>query len=170
MIVNIEFTVAGRSYSLSVEERQGEFHLTSAGATRRVLCRRLTPHLFALDFDGRTRLVHIAEDGDRKFVRLAGREVCLEKPRRDQARGAAETGTEVSEDGIVETPMPGKIVKISVGENDRIEKGASLLVVESMKMENTIAAPWDAVVKKIHVAEGDQTHLGQPLMEIEKIE
>jgi biotin carboxyl carrier protein len=168
--MNIEFVIGGESRHLSVEERKGEFQVTAGDRRRMVRCRPLSHCLYVLEIDGRTRLVHIAADGDRTFVRIAGNEVCLEKPRRDKARGAAETGTEVSEDGIVETPMPGKVVKISVEVNDRIEKGASLLVVESMKMENTIAAPWDALVKKVHVAEGDQTRLGQPLMEIEKIE
>jgi biotin carboxyl carrier protein len=61
-------------------------------------------------------------------------------------------------------------VKVNVKEEERITKGTSLLVVESMKMEHAIYAPWDATVRKVHVKEGDQTHLGQPLMIIEKIE
>ena len=168
--MNIEFVVAEKQYTLSVEEKTGEFFVSTGGKKSKVECRQLSPSVYALGINGRTRLVHIVQDGDKKFVRLEGRVVCLEKPKKDKTRAAADSSMGISSNGIIETPMPGKIVKVNVKENDKIKKGTSLLVVESMKMENAIYAPWDALVKKIHVSEGAQTHLGQPLMEIEKIE
>ena len=168
--MNIEFLVGEKKYTVAVEEKKGEFFVTCGESKKKVLCKSLSPNIFVLEIDGRSRLVHIAENADCKYVRLAGKEIRLEKPRQEQASKAADAGSGIGEDGIVETPMPGKIVKISVEENQKVEKGATLMVVESMKMENAIHAPWKALVKKIHVAEGDQTQLGQPLMEIEKNE
>lgn len=168
--MNVEFVIDGRNLHLAVEENRGEFRVTCGDRLRTVRCRLLSPGLYLFEIDGRARLVHVAADRDRTFVRIDGREVRLEKPRADRSRGAAEADAGISDDGIVETPMPGKIVKINVREGQTVGKDHTLLVVESMKMENAIAAPWDAVVRKVHVAEGDQTHLGQPLMEIEKID
>jgi biotin carboxyl carrier protein len=170
-LVNLEFLVSGKPYRLSIEEKTGEFTVTTAeGAKKKIRCRCLSPNVYVLDIEGRSRLVRIAEDSVRTFVKVAGREVCLEKPSKERTAGAADSGGGIGDDGIVETPMPGKIVKVNVKEEEKVKKGTSLLVVESMKMEHAIYTPWDAVVRKVHVKEGDQTHLGKPLMIIEKIE
>jgi biotin carboxyl carrier protein len=49
----------------------------------------------------------------------------------------------------VKAPMPGLVLKINVAEGDVVKKGDSLLVLEAMKMENSIKATGEGVVKKI---------------------
>lgn len=49
------------------------------------------------------------------------------------------------------SPIPGRIFKINVNEGDKVKKGATVIVVEAMKMENNLIAKKDSVVKKIHV-------------------
>ena len=62
--------------------------------------------------------------------------------------------------------MPGKIVSVGVSVGDTVTKGQSILVLESMKMENTIAAPVDGTVSSVLVAAGDAVQHGQSLAEI----
>jgi len=62
------------------------------------------------------------------------------------------------------SPMPGKVVKISVNEGDRVRSGDLLLVVEAMKMENNIASPKDAVIDTINVSTGDMVDGNKPLI------
>jgi len=57
--------------------------------------------------------------------------------------------------GNIVSPMPGRIIKIAVSEGDSILKGDLLLVVEAMKMENSIMSPGDGVVETISVSVGD---------------
>ena len=57
-------------------------------------------------------------------------------------------------DAIV-SPMPGKVVKLSLQEGSDFAKGDVVLVVESMKMENNIIAPFNGKLLKYHVTEGD---------------
>lgn len=69
-------------------------------------------------------------------------------------------------DGVVRSPMPGKIVSVSATVGASVAKGQPVLVLESMKMENTIASPIDGTVSAVHVAAGDAVQHGQTLVEI----
>jgi 3-methylcrotonyl-CoA carboxylase alpha subunit len=60
-----------------------------------------------------------------------------------------------SDTKTVMAPLNGKVVKINVKASDTVESGDTLLVIESMKMENRIIAPRDAEIKKINVSIGD---------------
>ncbi len=69
-------------------------------------------------------------------------------------------------DGVIRSPMPGKIVSVSVSIGDSVTKGQPILILESMKMENTIASPIDGTVSAIHVAASSSVQHGQTLAEI----
>ena len=71
-------------------------------------------------------------------------------------------------DGVVRSPMPGKIISVSVSVGDAVTKGQPILVLESMKMENTITSPVDGTVSAVHVAAGDSVQHGQTLVELEQ--
>ncbi len=64
-------------------------------------------------------------------------------------------------------PMPGTVIRVAVAEGDRVEARQPLVVLEAMKMETPIVAPYEAVVRAIHVAEGDQVAGGVVLVELE---
>lgn len=66
----------------------------------------------------------------------------------------------------VVAPMPGKIVKIAVAENDAIEEHGLLIVLEAMKMEHRIEASAAATVKSVLVKEGQIVAAGTPLIEL----
>ena len=50
--------------------------------------------------------------------------------------------------------MPGSIVAVQVAVGDAVTKGQTLLVMESMKMETTIAAPRDGVIEALSYEKG----------------
>lgn len=54
----------------------------------------------------------------------------------------------------VKSPLPGSVIKVLVSEGQAIKKGDTLLVLESMKMENAINAEQDGVVSQIAVSAG----------------
>jgi 3-methylcrotonyl-CoA carboxylase alpha subunit len=65
--------------------------------------------------------------------------------------------------GGLEAPMPGKVVAIKAVVGDVVEKGATLLTVEAMKMEHAIKAPRRGRVASIPVAVGELVSPGRPL-------
>ena len=54
----------------------------------------------------------------------------------------------------VVSPLPGSIIKVLVKEGQAVKKGETLLTLESMKMENTVAAECDGTVTKVAVTPG----------------
>ncbi|KAI8997364.1 VTC domain-containing protein [Pilobolus umbonatus] len=75
--------------------------------------------------------------------------------------------SEEEESKMVHSPMPGRIVSISVQEGDEVVEGSELVVVEAMKMQNILRTPHLGIVKKIHVLPGNAVKAGQALIEFE---
>lgn len=69
--------------------------------------------------------------------------------------------------GEVLSFIPGKVVQVCVEDGQRLAAGASLLIFEAMKMENTFTMPCEGIVKKVHVKVGDIFPKNRVLVEIE---
>ena len=67
----------------------------------------------------------------------------------------------------IKAPMPGLVLQIMVKEADLIKKGDTLLVLEAMKMENSIKASGDGIIKSIKINKGDKVEKNQVLILIE---
>ena len=86
------------------------------------------------------------------------------KPRRGSAGGSGGAG---GGSGAVTVPMQGTIVKILVEVGQEVEAGATVCMLEAMKMENNIAAEKAGTVKEIKVAPGDSVGAGDVVVVIE---
>ncbi len=64
-------------------------------------------------------------------------------------------------------PMPGVVLEISAAVGQKVSKGDELLVLEAMKMKNSLFADRDAVVKAVHVTAGQQVKYGEMLVSYE---
>lgn len=84
---------------------------------------------------------------------------------RDAALAAGRTGG--AGGGLVKAPMPGRIVRVLVSAGQSVERGAPLVIVEAMKMENELLAVAAGVVRVVHVGEGIAVDAGQALIEID---
>ena len=69
----------------------------------------------------------------------------------------------------VKAPIPGKIIEINIQEGQHLKAGDTLMILEAMKMENSIQMPQDGIVKKIHIKQGNQVKANEILVEIENI-
>ena len=94
--------------------------------------------------------LHVLHDGRAWFVTLPGRAV------EDGDAGAALTR--------VTAPLPGKVVKTAVRSGDTVERGATLVVLEAMKMELSVEAPRAGVVAEVTASEGEQVAEGAVLV------
>ncbi len=66
----------------------------------------------------------------------------------------------------VEAPMPGMIIRYEVEEGENVAEGDVILVLEAMKMENSITSPVSGTVKKLHFDEGANVQKGDVLLVI----
>jgi len=71
-------------------------------------------------------------------------------------------------DGMVLAPMPGAVVLVDAAKGRKVKRGERLLVLQAMKMEYTLVAPFDGTVKDLTVAAGSQVKEGALLARIEK--
>ena len=70
-------------------------------------------------------------------------------------------------DKVLRAPMPGRVIAIRVRPGDRVAAGDEVCVVEAMKMEQSIRAAQDGVIKDIHVQPMDSVGANDALIELE---
>ncbi len=117
---------------------------------------------FKVTVDGETFLVEVEEvegkgPSPTTLKKQATRPTVAVK---DQAKPIIGTDQE----GYVLAPLPGVVSEVRVTKGSRVEKGAILLVLEAMKMENEIYAPMDGVVEETFVEVGQQVGRGDRLL------
>ena len=66
--------------------------------------------------------------------------------------------------GTVKSPLPGVILSVNVKVGDKVKIGSKLMVLEAMKMENTISSDWDGTVLEIKVEKGASVLEGAELV------
>lgn len=88
----------------------------------------------------------------------------VESERMRALAAALGTKSNAVAEGLVVSPMPGRVLKVLVKEGDEVEAGAPLVVVEAMKMENEFKAPFDGVVESVHVQAGQTVESGAKLV------
>lgn len=64
-------------------------------------------------------------------------------------------------------PMPGKVVRVLLGEGAEVEAGGGVLVVEAMKMQNEVKSPKKGTIQKVVVREGAAVNAGDVLAIVE---
>ena len=72
-------------------------------------------------------------------------------------------GEAAAGDGRITAPMPGRIVSVDVIEGAAVTKGQRLMVLEAMKMEHALTAPFDGVLEALGARTGDQVTEGAVL-------
>jgi len=65
---------------------------------------------------------------------------------------------------IIEAPMPGKVLSITVAVGDAVSEGDTICTLEAMKMEMPVSSTVSGTVRGIHVGVGDNVAHGEPLV------
>ena len=137
---NVELSRARDGYRLHLGERvvPANLHVEDDGSA-------------VLTVSGHSERVLIAVRGEDVFVHMDGEAYQLryEHP----LEGLAQRSGGGADDAV-RAPMPGNLVAVQVKAGDVVSRGQTLLVMESMKMETTIAAPRDGVVEAVHFEKG----------------
>ncbi|MCR2832855.1 acetyl/propionyl/methylcrotonyl-CoA carboxylase subunit alpha [Parerythrobacter lacustris] len=100
-------------------------------------------------------------EGDAAIITEAGR---THRITLYQARG---TGQASAADGAIIAPMPGKVIAVDVSEGQAVTAGQRLLVLEAMKMEHALTAPFDGTVSGLTVEQGSQVQVEAVLCVVE---
>lgn len=150
---DIGLSRAHSGYRLHIDEREVPIDLTPGeqGNWKLRCGDTITPAAIAVDGDD----IHIHLDGSTYHLRY-------EHP----LQRLAELHEADSGDTIHAT-MPGSLLSLEVAEGGHVTTGQTLLVIESMKMETTFAAPRDGIVQIVHVGAGETFEKGAALVTLE---
>ena len=107
--------------------------------------------------EGRSR-ISARRDGERVHVSKLGEPFIVRRFVPDPA-SAGQDSAAVD----LEAPMTGKVVKVLVEAGAEIAAGDAVVIVEAMKMEHKLTAPFDATVESIHAVEGQQVDMNEKL-------
>lgn len=148
-----------------VVQREGDcFQVTIGDATYQIRAQRPEHGRLNLQVGDRRLRAHVASDGLRRYVAMAGQTWTLERPQPQQKRRGAAAGGPGA--GSLEAAMPGLVLDVLVAEGDEVAQGQPLVLLSAMKMELRIAAAAAGRVLKIHCQAGQVVERGQVLVEI----
>lgn len=116
-----------------------------------------------LSIDGRRVVVPLVRNNSTLDFSLDGNTWRAEAATAGKRRGQEKAHS-------LSAPMPGSVLEIKVAVGDEVAKGATLMVLEAMKMEHQITAPWDGVVSTISCRTGEMVQPGVDLIEVDPLE
>ncbi len=159
-------------YVTIINERRYEIEIDNAGMVlvdgeaRDVDFLNLGGSLFSVITENRSFEAVIDDDDDKIAVMMTGRlfeaQVLDERAQlMMQRRGAQTSGS-----GDVHAPMPGLIVEVAAEQGASVAQGDTLIILESMKMQNELKSPADGMVSAIHVEAGQAVDKNDLLVEI----
>jgi biotin carboxyl carrier protein len=138
-----ELHIAEQVIPIALEPTEGGGELLRVGAET---CRVL------IATDG--EFVHVHFDGSTYTIRY------VDPVRRYGSHAGS------SADDIAEAPMPGVVIAVHVKAGQQVAAGATLMVIESMKLETAIKAWREGSVAAVHVGVGQAFQRGAPLLSL----
>jgi acetyl-CoA/propionyl-CoA carboxylase biotin carboxyl carrier protein len=121
--------------------------------------RALAGNRYSVELDGVARRYAATERDGAVWVTRDGHQLEARTRRIDHGALALPAGS-------LEAPMPGTVLFVRVANGDLVQEGDVLLVLESMKMELQVTAPYAGVVAGLGLKPGDRVERGQPVLSV----
>ena len=157
-------TIENRSFGI---ETGKEGKITIEGQSHVVDMRRIEPlSLYSLLVDNLSHEVFIEQRDGTYSVILQGKlySVQVQDERTWKQAQAVPTPSTGGGEIQINAPLPGLVMEAGVVTGQEVRAGETLLVLESMKMENHIHAPHDGVIEDVHVSAHEQVEREQALL------
>ena len=157
----VSYTTAGQPREVTYRIRGDRVDAEVDGVPLRALVHAVTPDQVDLEIDGTRRVYQVHRVGADAFVDGSdGSSTLAETPRFGDPAKLAPAGSLLA-------PMPGLVLRVLAEPGAVVTAGQPLLVLEAMKMEQTVSAPADGVVAELRVKAGEQVSTGQVLAVLE---
>lgn len=119
---------------------------------------------YLLHHEGEQHPIYIHQKVDRYQIMYQGTYYILQK----QMRGAAEQNQHSGDH--VQAPLTGKVIQVNAVVGQSVERGDTLVVLESMKMETALVSPRAGIVESVHCSENEQVANEQILVKLSPAE
>ncbi len=164
--MNYITTIGDQEYTIEVLDKR---HISVNGKVMEVDFESISGQpVYSLLIDGKSFEAFVSPADDEWQVLLRGRQYSakVEDAREKRLRAAAGGLTQGHGDFQLKAPMPGLVVAVPVQENQDVEKGQVLLILESMKMQNELRSPKAGKVQRIKVKAGESVEQRQVLLTV----
>jgi biotin carboxyl carrier protein len=159
------FTIFGEPLVVAVEQGGDKLRVRIGEETLTVDEHSIDDRYVTLRIGARSVRVPYARVGAHVHVAIAGES--YEFVPQEEAESAREAGAFIPE---ITSPMPGKVLLVKVAAGDVVEPDQALLLLEAMKMEQTVRAPTHARVAEVRVEAGAMVGPGAVLVVLEPVE
>ena len=150
-------------YNVTIERKKNEYFVTYNNTEYKVEAEEIKPGHLKIKIGERLIKSVITEGEKEKFVFVDG-QVFKVKP----VELTSSKKKKKKEEGDLNSPISGKVVTVKAKKGASVKKGDVIMVIEAMKMEYLIRAPYAGKVTKINFKEKDQIEIGQTTAEIAK--
>ena len=150
-------------YNVTIERRENSYFVMYNNIEYKVKAEEIKPAYLKIKIGDRFIKSVITEGEKEKYVFVDGN-VFKVKP--VELTGVKKT--KKKEEGDLSSPISGKVVSVKAKEGAAVKKWDVLMVIEAMKLEYLIRAPYDGKVKKVNFKEKDQIEIGQNTVELIK--
>ena len=167
--MKLEIRIAGRTRIVELERHDAAWRAQLDGRAVEVAPVEVSPGTYSILLDGRSYelTVHAVTESGTLRVQSGTQEFSAEvlDPRAWRSRRHGLLEAEGRQQIL--SPMPGKVVRVLVKPGETVEAGQGLLVIEAMKMFNTIEAECAGKISAILAEAGKEVEVGQALFRIE---
>ncbi len=162
MFINYEHE--NQIYNVSVERRDNFYFITYDNTEYKVKAEEIKKGHLKIKLGDKIIKSVVTKGDQEKYVFVDGD---IFKVKNIELSGIRKTKKKEKENTL-NSPISGKVVNIKTKKGNKVKKGDVLLVIEAMKMEYIIRAPYDGIVKKINFKEKDLIEIGQNTIELSK--
>ena len=157
----VSYTAAGGAQEVTYRLRGDRVTAEVNGEPVEALVLAASSGQVDLEIDGTRRVYRVHQAGDGTYVDASdGASALRETPRFGDP-------TKLAPAGSLLAPMPGLVLRVLAEPGTAVTAGQPILVLEAMKMEQTVSAPADGVLAELHAKAGDQVSTGQVLAVLE---
>ena len=119
-------------------------------------------NVYTVVVEGKSYVVKVSDGGDLQAIRALEEDAFNSETVRSEVDSDASKNRE-----IVRASLAGTVVSVSVEKDQAVVEGETLLIIEAMKMETSVAAPRSGTVIEIKVSDGDAITVGSELVSLD---
>jgi acetyl/propionyl-CoA carboxylase alpha subunit len=155
---SLTFRGDGGEISIGYQFSRGGLEVCLGGDPVPAVLRTCTASSVQVEIDGVLRSFSTHRVGDTWYIdSVLGHSALTQLPRFPETARPDEPGSMLS-------PMPGKVISVSVAAGDTVTQGQVLVIIEAMKMEHSVRSPADGAVASVKVEPGDQVEAEEVLI------
>lgn len=146
-----------------IDQKKEFFVITVDGFPYKVEAKKLTDGKIEFLLNGEIYKALVTKDGDYRLVFHEGHSF---KVRKSESSSLMSDDQGIMGDKVI-APMPGVIIQYLVNEGEEVKANQKVVIIEAMKMQNTLVSPYDGIVSKVLFKAGDQVDEGAELIKID---